>query len=64
MPDNTYRGLHFSKIHCIIRLNKIFKEQSDDRIKLTMFLGLGKVSLSNVDTECTLNRECYLTENR
>jgi len=32
MPDNTYRGLQFSKIDCLIRLNKSFKEQNDDRI--------------------------------
>jgi len=51
MPDNNYRGLHFSKINCLTRLNKSFKEQSDDRIKLTMFLNLGKIPVLNVDTE-------------
>jgi len=54
MPDNNYRGLHFSKIDCVSRLNKSLKEQNDDRIKLTMFLNLGKMPLSNVDTENTL----------
>jgi len=54
MPDNNYRGLHFSNIDCIRRLNKSFKEQSNYRIKLTMFLNLGKMPLSNVDTENTL----------
>jgi len=43
MPDNNYRSLHFSKINCLTRLNKSFKELSDDRTKLTMFLNLGKI---------------------
>ena len=62
MPDNTYRGLHCIKIDCLTRLNKSFKEQSDDRIKLTIFLNLGKVPLSNIDTECTLDGEGRLSE--
>jgi len=53
MPDNNYRGLHFSNIDCLTRLNKSFKEQSNGRIKLTMFLDLDKVPLSKVDTENT-----------
>jgi len=47
MPDNKYRSLHFSNIDRLTRLNKSLKEQGDDRIKLTMFLDLGKVPLSN-----------------
>jgi len=31
----------------LTRLNKSFREQSDDRIKLTMFLDLRKMPLSN-----------------
>jgi len=47
MPDNNYRGLHFSNVDCLTRLNKSLKEHSDDRNKITMFLDLGKVPLSN-----------------
>jgi len=47
VPDNNYRGLHFSNIDRLTRLNKSFKEQGDDRIKLTVFLDLRKVPLSN-----------------
>jgi len=31
----------------------VLKEQSDDRIQLTMFLGLGKVPLLNAETDTT-----------
>jgi len=34
-------------------LNKSFKEQSEDRIKLTVFLDLVKVPLSKVDIDNT-----------
>jgi len=57
MPDNNYRGLHCFKINCLIRLNKSFKEQSDDRIKLTMFLNLGKIPLLNADRRYNLDGE-------
>jgi len=45
MPDNNYRGLHCVKINCLTGLNESFKQQSDDRIKLTMFSNLGKTPL-------------------
>jgi len=42
MPDNNYRGLHCININCLTGMNESFKEQSDDRIKLTMFLNRGR----------------------
>jgi len=47
MPDNNYRSLHFSNILPHLVKTRSFKEQSEDRIKLTMFLDLEKVPLSN-----------------
>jgi len=55
VPDNDYRDLHFSNIDRLTRLNKRFKEQSYTRIKLTTSLELGKMSLSNFDTENNLD---------
>jgi len=44
-------------------LNKSFEEQNDDSIKPTMFLYLGKESLSNVNTVYILDGESWLSEN-